>query len=59
MVKLLIGLNYKEFLVLVRKFIKKPNDCKIKAIERHLIIGNICKTNAWVDLGFSYLFTHL
>ena len=55
---LLIGLNYKEFPVLVWKFIKELNGCKIKTIERLLIIGNICKMNAGVHLEFSYFFMH-
>ena len=59
MVKLLIGLNYKEFQVLVWKFIKGPNGCKIKSFERPLIIENMCKMNAWVHLGFTYHFMHL
>ena len=47
MVKLLIGLNHKEFQVLIWKFIIEPNGCKIKTFGRPLIIGNKCKMNAW------------
>ena len=59
MVKLLIGLNYKDFQVLVWKFIKGPNGCKIKTFERPLIIENMCKMKAWVHLGFTYHFMHI
>ena len=59
MVKLLIGLNYKEFQVLVWKFIEEPNVCKIKTFERPLIIGNICRMNAWVYLRITYHLMHL
>ena len=59
MVQLLIGLNYKEFQVLIWKFIKGLNGCKIKTFGKLLIIGNICKMNAWVHLGFTYHFIHL
>ena len=34
-------------------------DVKLRQMKNPLIIGNICKMNAWVDLGFSYLFMHL
>ena len=56
MVKLLIDLNYKEFQVFIWKFIKGTNGCMIKTIGRPLIIGNTCKMNAWVHLGFPYFF---
>ena len=58
MIKLLIDLNYKEFQVLILKFIKESNGCKIKTFERPLIIGNICKMNAWMYLGFTCHFMH-
>ena len=56
MVKWLIGLNYKEFQVLVWKFIKWLNGCKIRTFGRPLITRNICKMNEWVHLGFFYEF---
>ena len=66
MVKLLIGLNYKEFQVLVLKFKKylrnssnDPMDARLRHIEDFLILGNIFKMNAWVHLGFLCLFMHL
>ena len=31
----------------------------IKMFGRPLIIGNKCKINAWVHLGFTYHFMHL
>ena len=59
MVKLLISLNYKVSQVLIWKFIKGLNGYKIKTFGRPLIIGNKCKMNAWVHLGFTYHFMHL
>ena len=59
MVKLLIGLNCKESQVLFWKFIKGLNGYKIETFGRLLIIGNKCKMNAWVHLGFTYHFMHL
>ena len=66
MVKLLIGLNYKEFQVLVWKSKGYPRnsskdlmDARSRQLEDYLIIRNICKMNAWVHLRFSYLFIHL
>ena len=34
-------------------------DEKLRYLEDLLIIGNICKLNTWVHLGFLYLFMHL
>ena len=34
-------------------------DARSRQFEDPLIIGNICKMNAWVHLGFSYFFMHL
>ena len=59
MVKLLIGLNCKESQVLIWKFIKGPNGYKIKTFGRPLIIGNKCKMNVWMHLGFTYHSMHL
>ena len=59
MVKLLIGLNYKEFQMLIWKFIKGPNGCKIKTFERSFNHMKHYKMNAWMHLGFTYYFMHL
>ena len=59
MVKLLIDLNCKESHVSIWKFIKEPNEYKIKTFGRLLIIENKCKINAWVHLGFTYHFMHI
>ena len=59
MVKLLIGLNCKESQVLIWKFVKGPNGYKIETFGRLLIIGNKCKINGWVHLGFTNHFMHI
>ena len=38
---------------------KDPMDARSRQMEDPLIIENICKMNAWVHLGFSYIFMHL
>ena len=55
MVKLLIGLNYKEF----ENSSNDLMDARSRLLKDLLIIGNICKMNAWVYLGFSYHFMHI
>ena len=59
MVKLLIGLKCNESQVLIWKFVEGSNGYKIEILGRLLIIGNQCKMNAWVHLGFTYHFMHL
>ena len=34
-------------------------DARLRLLKDLLIIGNICKMNAWVHLGFTYHFMHL
>ena len=57
MLKLLIGLNYKEFQVLVwkfkmisEKFIKGPNECKIETYGRPLNPRKTFDTRFWLKI---------
>ena len=34
-------------------------DAKSRHTKDLLILGNLCKMNAWVHLGFLYLFMHI